>query len=604
MKFLSTLLFVIFALSAYSQNLQSLIPQSGTQAVVEVSGDRIFELISYADVERMLPPGPMGEPSSLDDFGVKADAKAYYFYHIQDNVKTHNVLFSIEDRLKASEIFAGMSASPSQEVDGMEVVREGNMMAAWNDSYGLYTSADIPKELYTMEDLLAQKELDRQGLSDIPPPPPPPPGREDELNEYGIIESEEESSEEMLEFELMFMNMEAPYALSDDEIISLFGKHLHMITTTGRNNSIASSTAFAQGRDEESVMYFWLKNVDDFYGEVLPLDEVMGMFSDNLGNPGKIMTGMDEVTGNLSFGADEIKLNMSMGISPELQSSFELMYNSQLAPAFLDQFNADEAMAYMSFSFDMAAMLKEYPKTAEMMYGSMFPGYSEEVDIAIDLISTIIDEDAIAELITGDGLFVLHDFEEQEVSYKTVEYDADFNATEVEGTRMEPIPTFSVMIGSENQRIMDKAMKIAHKYELASDDGTYHQIPLQELDSPFDMYMAHKNGIVYLTNSKDRAQGFGAGRKNKNLGGHSQMLRDNIFSMYVDIQGALDEVGAMIPDSPEKIQYWRDNYEEMYMAMPKMKDGKVDYDMVIKTSDASGNALQLLLDSMGAISGM
>lgn len=601
MKFLFTLLFVTFALSAQSQNLLSMIPQSGTQAVIEVSGDRVFELISHADIEAMLPPGPMGEPGSLDDFGIKPDAKAYYFYHIKDEVQTHNVLFDIDDRLKAAELFAGMSMSPPKEMNGMEVIRDGNMMAAWNDSYGFYSSAEIPKTMYTMEDLLAQKEEEKQDAGDIPPPPPPP---ADENGDVWVPEEpSEEETAEMLEFELMFMNMEAPYALSDIEIDALFSNHMSMITTLGKSSSVAG-TSFADGRDDESVMYFWVRNVDDFYGEILPLEDMMQMFGGDLGNPGKMMTGMQEVTGNLSFGVDEIKLNMSLGIHPDILPSYKKMYNSQLAPAFLDQFNADEAMAYMSFSFDMAAMLKEYPKTAEIMYGSMFPGYAEEVDIAIDLMSTIIDEDAIAELITGDGLFVLHDFEEQEVSYKTVEYDEDFNATEVEGTRMEPVPTFSIMIGSENQRIMDKAIKIAHKYEMATNGGTYHQIPLEQLDSPFDMYMSQQNGIVYFTNSKDRAQGFGAGKKNKNLGAHSQMLQDNMFSMYVNIEEAIDEVGAMIPDSPEGIQYWRDNYKEMYMTMPKMRDGKVDYNMVVKTSDASGNALKLLIDSMGAVSGM
>ena len=273
MKFLFTLLFVTFALSAQSQNLLSMIPQSGTQAVIEVSGDRVFELISHADIEAMLPPGPMGEPGSLDDFGIKPDAKAYYFYHIKDEVQTHNVLFDIDDRLKAAELFAGMSMSPPKEMNGMEVIREGNMMAAWNDSYGFYSSAEIPKTMYTMEDLLAQKEEEKQGAGDIPPPPPPPPA--DENGDVWVPEEpSEEETAEVLEFELMFMNMDAPYALSDIEIDALFSNHMSMITTLGTSSSVAG-TSFADGRDEESVMYFWVRNVDDFYGEILPLEDMM-----------------------------------------------------------------------------------------------------------------------------------------------------------------------------------------------------------------------------------------------------------------------------------------------------------------------------------------
>ena len=212
----------------------------------------------------------------------------------------------------------------------------------------------------------------------------------------------------------------------------------------------------------------------------------------------------------------------------------------------------------------------------------------------------IFDEEAIGELITGDGLMVLHNVEEHEVSYTTTEYDKDFNPTQVEKTKMEPLPIFSIMLGSENEKIISKLMRLAKKYSVASIQGNHYSIPSKDMGAPFDMYFIQNDGIVYFTNSTKKINNYATGKKTRNLGKHKKLLRKNAFNMYMNTSSLIDNLQGLIPADPATIDNIKTNFKEIHISSGVVKDNNVNFDFVIKTSGAQGNSLKLLLDSMNS----
>lgn len=597
MKQYLILLLLLITAGLQSQNLERFI-SSGSKAVVEVSGDQIFSLIDHADLEMLMPPDQSGAPMDLNQYGIDISSKAYYFYQEIDSTVYQNVVVRLSDVQKAEELIGSMAGGPTSKINGYNFVLETNMSAAWNNDIAIFSSAEFPKKVYTMDDLLEEQEMERMAEE-----------TEDavettESDEYEYEdEYAEEENDEMLEFQLVLKNMDAPYLLSDSEIAENMVAHFKYILNTKPSMSISQNTSYTSGKNSKSSAYFWVSSIDKLMQNSYPEELTSMLSSISKGTP-SIITGIEELTGNLIFDTDEIRFDFDMGIHPDLAETYRDAYDSKMDESFFSHFNQDEALAFMNFTFDMGAMMKSYPEMVKTLYGSWLPGYEEEMDLAIDLIDVFLDEEAIAELITGDGLIILHDFEEQEVTYKTTEYDDDFNASEVEKTKMEPIPSFSFMLGSENERITGKLMNLAKKHGVAIDKGNFYRIVSEDLGAPFEMYFAHKDGIIFLSNVKDRIENFASGRTNSKLGKHKDMLENNVFNMYVDASAIMENMSTLMPADPETLEFVMENYKEMFITMENMKGDKVGYDVVIKTNGEKGNSLKLILDTITSLQGM
>ena len=582
MKNIFILFCVLLITSIQAQNLEQYISKDA-KAVVEINGGQIFSLIDFADIEMMMPPGPEG-PMDLEELGINIKSKAYYFYNIRESMPYQNVVFALSDMKKAEEFITSMMPLEPKLINGFKVIMDSGTTAAWNNNMAILSYADFPKKEYTMEELKAEKEAERQARIEA--------GEEEIQNdEYGIGAPDED-----LALELMFKNMDAPPLHSEEDMLRMLADNFNSIINTNASNSIRQQSSYSSGKKSNSSAYFWLSDLDDLVKDAMPSD-VTSFIPGGMDTP-SMPTGLTNISSNLIFDQDEIRWESVMGMKPEIAESFAKINSSKMDRSFLKYFDQDDVLSYMSFSSDVTKIMEEYPAMMQKLYGSSFPDFREEIGIGMDLIEVIFDEEAIGELITGDGLMVLHNVEEHEVTYMATEYDNDFNPTQVEKTKMEPLPIFSMMMGSENEKIISKMMRLARKYQVASVEGTHHRIPAKDMGMPFDVYFAHNDGILFFTNSTNKISNYAAGKKTRNLGKHKKMLRNNSFNMYVNSSSVIDNLSGMVPLDPATLSDLRDNYKEMHFSTGKVENNNMGMDFVIKTSGAKGNALKLILDSM------
>ncbi len=582
-------LVVISSVTLHAQSLENFVPRDAI-AIVEANGNQIFNLIDIKEIQDFMPPGPTGEPGSLDDYGINLRSKAYYFYSKKDEIAYQNLVVSLSSADKAAELV--MSIIPNEPVTegNFKYVSEGGLAAGWSNSLAVFTSVDFPKKVYTMADLLREKAAEKEAQQ----------GEENDMSEDMAEEEDsgfmDEDSGENLEFELMMKNFDAPPLYSEDEMTSIMMQNFKQIVNSNPSQSIKNDARYAKGRKNDASAYLWMSNLDNLMQEAFAasLASMPGGLPSSIVDR-QIPSGMDFISSNLIFDKDEIRVESDFGLRSDVASVYEEIYSGKMDKSFLNHFDENDVLSYMSFSSDMTKTLQAYPNLIKSLYGPFMPEFHEEISLAADVLGVFLDEEAIGELMTGDGLLVLHNLENREVTYMATEYDADFNAVEVEKTKNEPLPVFSVMIGSENQDIMTKLMALTRKHNLSSVQGSYHRVPVSEMmGAPFDVYFTHNDGIFYLTNSTTKIGNYVTGKKTKNPGSHKKKLRNNAYNLYVNSASIVESLGDILP--PSMTDMAKSNFKEFYLISDKVEDNRMGMDMIFKTSSNKENTLQMLLD--------
>jgi len=232
------------------------------------------------------------------------------------------------------------------------------------------------------------------------------------------------------------------------------------------------------------------------------------------------------------------------------------------------------------------------------IYGGMLPDSREELQVGSELMSMLLDEEAIGELITGDMHFVLNDFGEKEVTYTSYDYDEDYKRKEVTKTKNDIVPDFTLMIGSKKGKFLTKTALLGVKHKLAENKAGYFKVVTPKSEIPVDMYTAVKNDILFFTTSEDKISKIVKGSYVNNVGKHQKLIKNNISTFYVNGQQLFSKVPASELSRKEKnyLQFAQQNFTDAYFKSSKMKGNKMHSEMKINTTTSKGNSLKLMLD--------
>lgn len=580
MKYNFILFLLLLSLGIQAQNLETYIPHDA-QLVAEMSGDQIFSLVKKSEIEKVLPPDRSGTPADLDQYGFNLNSKAYFFRQVIDSMDYNTILIKIADVNKASELIQSMLGPESKKVNGFSWIAQSSMSAGWNNGMAILTQASVPKVVYTMDDLLKEKE-EITG----------------DTYTYDAETSPEEK--EQLDTELKIKNMFAPNRYSEEVIAERMQNFFNSVVKSTRVNSVLKHPSYTSGKLKNSSAYFWMNDVDKLINEATPKDGI-DMFFSKLKDLPSIKTGINALSGNLVFDKDQVNMKLDMNLDKRVAASYKKMYNNKLDRSFVRYFNPDEALAYMSLSFDMEETLRGNGEVLKMLYEPMLKqaGFVEEADLALDMLDMIIDEEAIAEFITGDAVLVLHDVEDREVTYKTTEWDEDLNAVEVEKTKKEMLPSFTFMLGSENKKMINKLLRIGKKHGIVSNESNYTLFASGGM-VPFDMYLTQQDDIVFLTNEKDMIQKYVNRKRKCSYGKHKKLVRNEPFRLYLNTSRGMEKAAKMMPGEVSKIDHITKNFKAFVMSMSPIKDDKMTYDIVLKTDDSKENALKVIIDALTA----
>ncbi len=563
-KILLIILVCTFYVSS-AQNLENKIP-ANAMAVISVSGNELLELVSisefddYSFVKKMFEELHKNNDSSkalesIEDLGFNTSSKAYYFYTSNDSVNYHTILLKLTDKNKFESLLPNRIKDRIERKDNVNLMTDNKSVTIWNDQMLVLSFGEKSNQYFE------ENEKPARELEEI----------EDKPN----------------------------YTIDNGTINDWTKKHVTSIFNGSSGQLITTNKSYLASRDKDAVASAWVHNYGELIsGAMSDLSSMSGLASLSGTGLKSSLYGFKSVMANLYFEENGMRMSTQMEVSDDWQKIFKKIYKSKMNANFFKYFNQNEALAYMSFSMDMQAIFEEYPTMMANIYGGMMPKANEEIQVARELVSMLLDEKAIGQLITGDMLFVLNDFGEKEVSYTSYEYDEDYNRKEVTKTKKDMMPDFTLMIGSEKGKFLTKTALLGVKYELAESKLGYFKVQAPRSEIPFDLYTAVKNDILFFTTSEDKISKIVNKSYVSNVGKHQKLIKNNISTVYVNGKQILSKVPASALNKREAgyLKFVQQNFKDAYFNASKMKGNKMQSEVKINTTGSQKNSLKLMLD--------
>ncbi|MEQ3500408.1 hypothetical protein ABMY20_11680 [Tenacibaculum sp. SSH1-16] len=589
-KIIATLLFLNILTVIQAQRLESKIPNN-IDVLVSANAENLFKLIEVSDIDKnaigkeilkdlnrdnniyrveSVVESESDEKkedskdieerkkvSSVANAGIDIKSNAYYFFSKTDSISYHNFYVELKDRELFESMLSKRNKKKIRRMEGYNIIEGRSDIRIWNDNYLLLVNGDASRGYFS-----THKE------------------RLDKLKEEG-------------EFGYNFRKRIGK-DWTKKYVLDLFNKNVIM--------SIATNKKFQKSKKKNASATLWIRNYGmlmtdlfkSFGGYLYP------MYAEG-GNQN--IYGVEEVTANLFFDKSDARILLDMSVSSDMKKSFKKIYNKKMSSNLVNSFDHDKALAFWSISIDTEETLKEYPELLHKMYGGILPKFQEEMELVGDLFSLVIDEKAVGRLVTGDALLVLNDFSKQEVEYTTYEYDKDYKRKEVTKTKEEFIPDFTLMIGSEEEDLLNKFFKLGEKHKAVEIENNVVKFKTKKSDIPFDLYSVVKNDVLYLTTSKTNALSIASGNNNFNTKKHSKLVRDNSTVLFVDVNAVLNKIPNkwMSKSEKEAMRFSTDNLNDGVFRVSRMKGNTISSELKISTQGTEENTLKLLLEFINTV---
>lgn len=308
-------------------------------------------------------------------------------------------------------------------------------------------------------------------------------------------------------------------------------------------NSILKNADFTKNIDQKAEATIWVAGVEKLGKAFMPSTPYLKDFN--------FLSGYGTANAKLYLEEKSIRISSAMTFGEEMGSVLRKVHQRKLNKAFLKYVNEDKLIGYMAYSMDTKAYLQEYPKLVSKIYGSL---YSDEIGMATDLFSLVLDEEAISKVIKGDGIFIFNGLSQKEVSYKSYDYNEEnFETTEVMKTKKETLPDFLAMISTEDTRLINKLIAYGVKKEVVKSKNSYYEVTIPK--SPLALYFTIKDGIIFLgTNAIDMEQIVSNTYQAKVSGRHKSALLGNNYAAYFSPKRLAGKIPAEELGSPAKIE--------------------------------------------------
>ncbi|MCX2453947.1 hypothetical protein OQX61_21950 [Pedobacter sp. PLR] len=301
----------------------------------------------------------------------------------------------------------------------------------------------------------------------------------------------------------------------------------------GKNQgSILSNPDFTKSVDHKAEATIWISGVEQLSSAYLPLDYFKGV---------NFMGGYGTANAKLFLEEQSIKMSSAITFNEDMGSVMRKVHKRKLNKKFLKYVNEDQMIGYMAYAMDTKAYLQEYPKLVSKIYGSV---YADEIGMATDLFSLLLDEEAIGKVIKGDGMFVFNGLSQKEVSYKSYDYNEEnFETKEVMKTKKETLPDFLMMISTEDTRLIDKLIAYGVKKELVKNNNSYYEISIPK--SPMAFYFTIKDGVIFLSSNAQEMQQIVNNTFNTKVSAkHKKALLGNNYAAYFSPKKLVGKIPA------------------------------------------------------------
>lgn len=299
---------------------------------------------------------------------------------------------------------------------------------------------------------------------------------------------------------------------------------------------------------------------------------------------------------NLYFDKDKVRLvNNYQHKDAETQKNISSVYqgkkNKKLTALISDSSIGYYAMNVNGYKyFDMMYSLLQDAGNAE---------YQKEVKLVIETMKIVLDEEAIAKIAPGNGIFVLNELKSKKVDYTDYDYDDDYNEKEVKKTKDVMVPDFTFAFATENEgywkRIFDVLTTNKDFAKKFTKNGDVYSFKEEKSNGYIDqIFFTVKDGIVYLTTSTENLK-----VKSKSPVSEKWMKDSAKYPLSgrLDLQKLLVGLEQEFKSVSEKktLNSLRKNLGEVYFKT-EVKNQSIQTEMDYQIKNSSENSLMYFFD--------
>jgi len=655
---LSFSLLLLFNL-AKAQDLVKKIPANAF-TVATIKGDNIFKLMFVKDFNESFVGKKLLEGTSksleknfttIEDFGINLDKNMYYFNQLTDSISYNCFLIPLKDAAKFESLINNKDSKIKTTGDTKTMVLpDSTSIIKWNHNMMYFVTGSIKGSFfadsaksarYGIKDIRFQYDeatmidsaavavdstyvttTDEPVVETVAAPPvkvkvkqktatkkpaKKATGKKKAIRKKSVIKPKQQPVEE----EIADAAMDAAEAIPAGEKVNdqydhyqqeraeqeAKKKRLAFIWMTaqaeqifnGNYESIENNKSYTNSLDSKAIAELWVSSLQDVYNAVAP----------EFGTYGKtgLMKGYGSLNAKLFMDNKSFRISTGLELAKEQADSYKKIMNKKLNKNFLKYVNSDKAIGFMSYAIDTKAYLEEFPKLMKQTYGSFLGArMDEEMDLGADLLSLLLDEEAVSKVIKGDALFVINGLNTKDVTYTTYDYDDDYKQKEVVKTKKETLPDFLFMFSSDDTRLINKLIKYGVNKNFVSADGNIYKII--EKKSPIDIYFLIKDGIVFFGNSLTEIQAINSNQVNNTISKtHKNLLSKNNFSFLFNAKNLVGKVPASEIGGEETAKKFNSTLEKMgnvYMKSNPIKGNLVSADISAEIPNGHENALKYL----------
>lgn len=556
------ILFLVFSFSlALAQN--SMKVPADAIFYMEVNGKQLNNKINWNKLNPLLHElsKKSKEKPSWTDYsktGIKYDAVQYHYASFNDSIKTYNTHFIIDNKEKFQEFVNSVKKK------GLEVSKKSNysyvdidddVFVAWNGNHAVLSLISYTKpykDLWTDEAVadstaVAVDSADAVAVDSayVAEPEKPFDYKEEIKNLKEDIKYLKESIKEnnleiaRIQKDIKYLQKHHQYPKEKEEAVgpehegenyndegsdyddaeadkayqkeqdSIRRENFRIVKKYAEdhfdkyfrsNMEIEASKEMLMFKDAQSDVFVYTdygRMVNDgIYGKMMKLYD-FGQVFQNMYNSNSAY--------NLYFDKDKVKLiNNYQHKNAEIQKNISSIYKGKKNKKLLDLIN-EKSVGYYAMNVNGG-------KTFDLMYSLLKDSgeseYKKEMELIMETMKIVLDEEAIAKVAPGNGIFVLNELKSKTVEYTDYEYDDDYNEKEVKKTKEVAVPNFTFAFATENEgywkrifNLLTTNKKLAKKF---SKKGEFYSFKEEKESGYFDqLYFTVKDGIVYVMSATE-----------------------------------------------------------------------------------------------------
>ncbi len=208
---------------------------------------------------------------------------------------------------------------------------------------------------------------------------------------------------------------------------------------------------------------------------------------------------------NLYFDKDKVRLvNSYQHKNADVQKNIAAVYQGKKNKKLTALIN-DKSIGYYSVNVNGS---RYFDMLYSLLKDSGEDEYQKEMELVMETMKIVLDEEAIAKIAPGNGIFVLNELKSKTVEYTDYDYDDNYEEKEVKKTKEVMMPNFTFAFATENEGYWNRVFNLlttnkntAKKF---SKKGAFYEFKEGKNDGYFDqLFFTVKDGIVYVTTSTD-----------------------------------------------------------------------------------------------------